>query len=88
MIAKEFTITNKYGIHARPAALIAKTANRFKSTIKVRKDTLEVNGKSIMGILMLAAARGNTITVIADGVDEKEAIESLGEVINMKFDEE
>lgn len=88
MIAKEFTITNKYGIHARPAALIAKTANRFKSTIKVRKDTLEVNGKSIMGILMLAAARGNTITVVADGVDEKEAIESLGEVINMKFDEE
>jgi phosphocarrier protein HPr len=88
VIAKEFTITNKYGIHARPAALIAKTANRFKSTIKVRKDTLEVNGKSIMGILMLAAARGNTITVVADGVDEKEAIESLGEVINMKFDEE
>ncbi len=88
VIEKEFTITNKYGIHARPAALMAKTANRFKSSIKVRKDSLEVNAKSIMGILMLAAAKGNTITIVADGVDEQEAIQSLGEIIDSKFGEE
>jgi len=88
MIAKEFTIINKLGIHARPAALIAKTANHFKSSIRVTKDGLEVNGKSIMGIMMLAAAKGNRITISAEGMDEKEAMEALGTLVTTKFGED
>ena len=88
MGVKEFTIKNRLGIHARPAAKMAKTANEFESTIRVMKDGLEVNGKSIMGIMMLAAAQGNVIQVEAEGPDEKEAIRALGDLIENKFDEE
>ena len=88
MDVKEFTIKNRLGIHARPAAKMAKTANEFESTIRVMKDGLEVNGKSIMGIMMLAAAQGNVIQVEAEGPDEKEAIRALGDLIENKFDEE
>ena len=88
MDVKEFTIKNRLGIHARPAAKMAKTANEFESTIRVMKDGLEVNGKSIMGIMMLAAAQGNVIQVEAEGPDEMEAIRALGDLIENKFDEE
>jgi phosphocarrier protein HPr len=88
MVAKEFTIINKLGIHARPAALIAKTANHYRASIKVQKDGLEVNGKSIMGIMMLAAAKGNKITISAEGTDEAEAVEALGRLIHEKFGED
>ena len=88
MDVKEFTIKNRLGIHARPAAKMAKTANEFESAIRVMKDGLEVNGKSIMGIMMLAAAQGNVIQVEAEGPDEKEAIRALGDLIENKFDEE
>ena len=88
MAVKEFTIKNLLGIHARPAAKFAKAANGFQSTIRVMKDGLEVNGKSIMGIMMLAAAQGNVIQVEAEGPDEKDAIRALGELIENKFDEE
>ena len=88
MAVKEFTIKNQLGIHARPAAKLAKIANEFESTIRVMKDGLEVNGKSIMGIMMLAAAEGNVIQVEAEGPDEKDAIRALGDLIENKFDEE
>jgi phosphocarrier protein len=88
MAVKEFTIKNRLGIHARPAAKLAKIANEFESTIRVMKDGLEVNGKSIMGIMMLAAAQGNVIQVEAEGPDEKAAIRALGDLIEKKFDEE
>jgi len=88
MAVKQFTIKNRLGIHARPAAKFAKTANAFESTIRVQKDGLEVNGKSIMGIMMLAAAEGNIIQVEAEGPDEKEALRALGDLIDQKFEEE
>ena len=88
MAVKEFRIKNRLGIHARPAAKLAKTANEFESTIRVMKDGLEVNGKSIMGIMMLAAAQGNVIQIEAEGPDEKDAIRALGELIENRFDEE
>ena len=88
MAVKEFTIKNRLGIHARPAAKLSKIANEFESTIRVMKDGLEVNGKSIMGIMMLAAAQGNVIQIEAEGPDEKDAIRALGDLIENKFDEE
>lgn len=88
MALKEFTIKNRLGIHARPAAKFAKTANEYQSTIRVLKDGLEVNGKSIMGIMMLAAAQGNVIEVQADGPDEKQALQALGDLIENRFEEE
>ena len=88
MAVREFTIKNRLGIHARPAAKLAKIANEFESTIRVMKDGLEVNGKSIMGIMMLAAAEGNVIQIEAEGTDEKDAIRALGDLIENKFEEE
>ncbi len=88
MAVREFTIKNRLGIHARPAAKLAKAANEFESEIKVMKDGLEVNGKSIMGIMMLAAAEGNVIEVEAKGPDENEALQALGDLIDNRFDEE
>jgi phosphocarrier protein len=88
MAVKEFKIKNRLGIHARPAAKFAKAANDFESTIRVMKDGLEVNGKSIMGIMMLAAAQGNVIQVEAEGPDDKQALRALGDLIESKFDEE
>ena len=81
-------IGNKYGLHARPAAEFVKLAATFRADIFVRKDEPEVNGKSIMGIMMLAAARGTSITVRVEGEDETEAMASLGELITNGFGEE
>lgn len=88
MIQKEMTIQNRLGIHARPAALFAKTANLYRCDIRVEKDGLDVNGKSIMGIMMLAAAQGNVIQIRAEGPDEEEAIRALGRIVDDKFGEE
>jgi phosphotransferase system HPr (HPr) family protein len=74
---KKIIIRNKQGLHARPAAVFVQLANKFDSSITVKKDQQEVNGKSIMGILMLAAERGSSITIIAQGPDAQEAIEQL-----------
>ena len=81
-------IVNRLGMHARPAALFVKTSSKFQSKIWVRKDDLEVNGKSIMGVMMLAAAKGSTITVETEGDDEKEAIDALAGLIASGFGEE
>ncbi|TES91939.1 MAG: HPr family phosphocarrier protein [Candidatus Cloacimonadota bacterium] len=89
MIEKVVKIENKLGLHARPASLFVKTAGQFECDIKIIKDDVEVNGKSIMGVMMLAAEKGSEITIKADGVDEKEAIDSLVKLIIVrKFDEE
>jgi phosphocarrier protein len=85
---KDMTVANKLGIHARPAAMFVKTANRFSSNIFVEKDGEKVNGKSIMGLMMLAAGPGSKITVIAEGQDATEALTELETLMKRKFDEE
>jgi phosphocarrier protein HPr len=88
MIKKRLTIRNRLGIHARPAAQFAKTASGYRCDIRVEKDGLNVNGKSIMGIMMLAAAKGNEIEVLADGPDEQEAVLALDRIVQEGFGEE
>jgi phosphocarrier protein len=88
MEIQTFTIRNRLGLHARAAALLVKTANRFISEVTIEKDGLEVNGKSIMGILMLAASKGTKITLKVEGRDSVQAIQTLGKLIESKFGEE
>ncbi len=88
MAKKDFTILNKLGIHARPAAQFVKTANRFQSDIFVEKDGEEVDGKSIMGLMMLAAGHGSVISVSADGADSDAALEAIADLIARKFEED
>lgn len=88
MAKQEFTIINKLGIHARPAAQFVKTANRFTADVFVEKDGEEVDGKSIMGLMMLAAGHGSVIVVSTDGPDEEDAMAAIGDLIARKFEEE
>lgn len=88
MVKKEFTILNKLGIHARPAAQFVKTANRYEANVFVEKDGEEVDGKSIMGLMMLAAGHGSIIMVSAEGEDADAAMEALGDLIGRKFEED
>jgi len=88
MLEREFAIVNRLGLHARAAAQLVQTANRFKSDILVRKEELEVNGKSIMGILMLAAPKGSKITVAVRGDDAQEAMDTIGRLIDDGFGED
>jgi len=88
MIKKNFQINNKSGLHARPAALLAQTAAKFQSKVSIVKDGQEVDGDSILGIMMLAAEFGSEITVTVNGKDEKEAIKKIEELFKRKFDEE
>ena len=85
MTEAELLIRNQLGLHARACALFVKAAAKFKSHIMVSRDDLEVNGKSIMGVMMLAAEEGSTIRVRADGPDESEAVEALRELVDGKF---
>jgi len=85
MIEETVLIKNKHGLHARPAAQFVKIAGKFKSEIKVIKDGLEVNGKSIMGIMMLAAEPGSEIILAINGKDEQAAFNALLELINNDF---
>ena len=88
MEMQTFTIKNRLGLHARAAALLVKTANKFASEVTIEKDGLEVNGKSIMGILMLAASKGTKITLKVEGRDSVQALQTLGRLIENKFGEE
>lgn len=81
-------IANQYGLHARPAAEFVKLANRFTSDVFVRKQDLEVNGKSIMGVMMLAAEHGSEITIRASGEDALAAVEQLVKLVESRFGEE
>jgi phosphocarrier protein len=81
-------ILNELGLHARAATRLVQTANRYQAQVEVEKDGTRVNGKSIMGVLMLVAAKGTTITIRASGRDAEAALEALGKLIRAKFDEE
>ena len=87
MPERDVKIVNKLGIHARPAAEIVKTSARFKSAITIIRDELEVNAKSIMGVMMLAAEKGATIILRAEGSDAEAALDALTELISGKFGE-
>ena len=87
MISRDVEIKNKLGLHARAAAKLVHTAARFKSDIKIRKGDEEVDGKSILGILLLAAGKGSVVTIRADGEDESAAIDAIEKLIDAKFDE-
>ena len=88
MSQRQVTIVNKLGLHARAAAKLVATAARFESEIKLSKAHAEVNAKSILGVMMLAAAKDSEITLIADGSDEADALDALEELIAHRFDED
>ncbi len=88
MDKREFTIKNRLGLHARAAAQLVQTANRFRAEVTVEKDGLEVNGKSIMGILMLAAPQGSRISVAVAGEDAEQAMTAIGQLIDDGFGED
>lgn len=81
-------IVNRLGLHARAAAKLVTLATKFEADVRVRKDNREVSGKSIMGVMMLAAAQGSQITLIAEGTDAEQALEELAELVAERFGEE
>jgi phosphocarrier protein len=88
MTSRSVTVSNALGLHARAAARFVNLATRFDSQIRLGRDSKVMDGKSIMGILLLAAARGTTITITADGPDETAAVEALAELVESGFGEE
>src|SRR5213595_2286324 len=88
MMTRDFMVSNKLGIHARPAAMFVKAANRFTCEIFVEKDGEKVNGKSIMGLMMLAAGPGSKLTVHAQGHDAAKAVSEIEELLKNKFNED
>ena len=87
MVERSAQIVNKNGLHARPAAEVVKAASKFKSEITIVRDDLEVNGKSIMGVMMLAAEFGATLTIRANGPDAQQAVDAIAELIAHRFGE-
>lgn len=88
MISRDFIISNKLGLHARPSAQLTQTASRFASEIHISRNGRRVNAKSIMGVMMLAAGQGTTVTVEADGEDAPAALQAIGELIATGFGED
>ncbi|HPL63357.1 MAG: HPr family phosphocarrier protein [Syntrophales bacterium] len=86
-VTKSFQIKNELGIHARAAALLVQTSSRYRSRIVLEKDGIEVDGKSILGIMTLACPRGSVLSVTAEGDDAVEAIDDIGRLIENKFGE-
>ena len=87
-ITKELKILNKYGIHARPAAIFVKTASQYESDIIIEKDGNKVSGKSIMGLMTLEASCGTVLKVTVEGIDAEELLSELEQLVLSKFDEE
>jgi len=87
-VSKEVTVINKLGVHARPAAMFVKTANKFTSDITVERDGEQVDGKSIMGLMMLAAGQGCKLIITAKGSDAEVAVRELESLFQRKFGEE
>jgi phosphocarrier protein HPr len=87
-IEKEIPIVNRLGLHARPAAMFVRIASRYRSEIWVSKEGEEVNGKSIMGLMMLAAGQGSTLKIRCEGPDADKALEELEALVNAKFNED
>ena len=88
MIERTLTILNRKGLHTRPAATLVKTAARFQADLFITKDGFEINGKSIIGVMTLAAEQGSTLTIRLDGPDEAEAADAIEALFERKFDEE
>ena len=86
--SSQVQIVNKYGLHARPAAELVKLANRFASEVWIRKDEVEVSGKSIMGVMMLAAECGSTVHIRAAGDDSQAAVDALVQLVQNRFGED
>ena len=84
---KEFVVLNKMGIHARPAAMVVRITNKYKCDVFVEKDEEQVNGKSIMGLMMLAAGKGSTVRFVATGDDAPQMLAELEQLFARKFDE-
>ncbi len=87
MLRKEFTIENEVGLHARPASVLVQTANRFVSTITIKRDSEKANAKSIINVLSLGVEKGTKITIEIEGEDEKEAMEAITSLIKNNFGE-
>lgn len=87
MISKEVIINNQVGLHARPATFFIQKANEFKSSIWIEKDDRRVNAKSLLGVLSLGIVKGTAVNIVADGVDENEAIATLSALIDSDFSE-
>ena len=88
MLEKDIVVSNKAGVHARPSALIVKTASRFDSEVFLSCEGTEVNAKSIMSVMMLAAAMGSVVRIRTDGTDEDKAMEAIEQLFENKFNEE
>ena len=88
MLQRTIKVTNKLGLHARPSALVVKAATKYRSDFFIEKDGIQVNGKSIIGVMMLAAECGSTLHLIADGVDEEYLLEEIEVLFNIGFDED
>ena len=88
MVERKIIIQNRYGLHARPAAQFVEIASKYDANVTISKDGVEVNGKSIMSVLILAAEKGNEIILRAEGKDEVELIQALVVLLEGKFDEE
>lgn len=87
MVSSEVTVSNSVGLHARPATFFIQRANSFKSSIWVEKEDRRVNAKSLLGVLSLGIVKGTSITIVADGTDEEEAVKTLVDVIEANFAE-
>lgn len=88
MIEREVTVRNRAGLHTRPASMLVRTASKFDSEVFLRRDNYEINGKSVIGVMTLAAEQGATLTLIVDGEDEEKAAEALSELFEDGFGEE
>lgn len=87
MIEKEFVVPQKLGMHARPCGMLVNEVNKYRSAVTVNKDGLEVNGKSVMGLMLLAAECGARLKIKADGPDEARVIAAISDLFARKFDE-
>lgn len=88
MVEKVYVINNRLGLHARPASLFVKTTSRFSSSVKIVRDGQEIDGKSIMGLLMLAAGPGTELKIVADGPDENDVLVAIDDLFNRHFDDD
>jgi phosphocarrier protein len=88
MVEREVTVRNRAGLHTRPASMLVRTASQFESEIFLRRDNYEINGKSVIGVMTLAAEQGATLDLIVEGEDEDEAAEAIAELFEDGFGEE
>jgi phosphocarrier protein HPr len=88
LVERKIQVVNKLGLHARPAAMLVQTASKFKSEIRLSKEDVEANAKSILSVMMLAAEMGSSVLVKAEGEDEEQAVEALAKLFEEKFGEE